>query len=53
MKRILCFFGWHQWTASIQDYIEEFGYLPLGNVIASNATCERCKCKFKQQKDGK
>jgi hypothetical protein len=49
MKRILCLFGWHKWTTSINDYIEEFGYVPLDNRIASNSTCERCKVKFKQQ----
>jgi len=49
MKRILCFFGWHNWKASLNDYIEEFGYVPLDNRIASNSICTRCKVKFKQQ----
>ena len=48
MKRILCLFGWHKWTASMNDYIEEFGYVPLDNRIASNSTCERCKVTFKK-----
>jgi hypothetical protein len=50
MKRILCLFGWHKWTAPIKDYIEEFGYLPLDYKILSNSTCERCKVKFKKEK---
>ena len=32
----------------MNDYIEEFGYVPLDNRIASNSTCERCRVKFKQ-----
>jgi hypothetical protein len=49
VKRLLCFLGWHKWTSSISDYIEEFGYVPLDNRIASNSVCERCKVKFKEQ----
>ncbi len=47
MKKILCLFGWHKWTASVNDYINEFGYIPLDGRITSNSTCERCKVRFK------
>jgi hypothetical protein len=48
MKKLLCYFLGHRWTARMSDYIEEFGYVPLDNRVASNSTCERCKIKFKQ-----
>ena len=39
-KSILCFLGWHQWVASIDDYIEQFGHIPLDDRIADNAVCK-------------
>ena len=51
MKKILCFLFGHKWTSSISDYIEEFGYVPLDNRIASNSVCERCEVKYKQTTD--
>ena len=50
-KSILCFLGWHQWVASLDDYIEEFGCIPLGNKICSKAVCSRCGKKYKDKKD--
>ena len=47
LKKILCLFGWHEWTASMQDYIDEFGYVPLDNRMASNSKCSRCGKHFK------
>lgn len=50
MKKLLCFFGFHKWTASIDDYIEEFGFIPLDGRIASNSVCNRCNQKYNQNK---
>ena len=47
MKRLLCFLGWHQWTASIQDYIDEFGYVPFDNRKPQNCKCSVCGIKYK------
>lgn len=49
MKRILCFFGWHEFSCSIQDYIDEFGYVPLDNRLPENAKCTRCGINFKKK----
>lgn len=48
MKRILCFFGFHEWTCSIQDYIDEFGFVPLNRKIAIKSKCSRCKKTYKK-----
>jgi len=49
MRKILCALGWHSWTASLIDYIEEFGCVPLGGKVASNSKCERCGAKYKKK----
>lgn len=48
MRKILCLFGFHKWTCSIEDYIQEFGYVPLGNIVASNSKCSICNKKYKE-----
>ena len=48
MKKILCFFGFHKWTCSIQDYIDEFGFVPFTDVISSKAKCSRCGEPYKK-----
>ena len=40
--KIQCKLGWHNWTCKIKDYLDEFGYVPLGNVVPMNAQCNRC-----------
>lgn len=50
MKKILCFLFGHKWSASIDDYIMEFGYVPLDNRVASNSVCKRCNLKYKEEK---
>jgi hypothetical protein len=47
MKKILCFFGWHKWVASLQDYIDEFGAVPENGRISSKAKCSRCNKNYK------
>lgn len=47
-EKINMFLFGHKWTAPLSEYIEEFGYVPLDNRIASNSVCDRCKEKFKE-----
>jgi hypothetical protein len=49
MNKILCFLGFHKWSASIKDYIEEFGFIPLDGRIATNSVCKRCNKKYYNQ----
>jgi hypothetical protein len=51
MKKLLCFFGWHQWICSVQDYIDEFGFIPLDNRISSKSKCGVCGKKYSLKKD--
>lgn len=46
LGKVSCFLGWHEFISSIQDYIDEFGYVPLDNRIAKNARCSRCNSKY-------
>ena len=50
MKRILCWFGWHKFKYSLSDLIDEFGYIPLENVMPSNTKCERYEILYKDKK---
>ena len=46
-RKIFCFFGWHRWESSMEDYIEEFGKLTLrDNRICSKAECGVCGKKY-------
>lgn len=47
LKKILCFFGFHKFKASLNDYIEQFGSIPLNGKIADKAICEYCGKKYK------
>jgi len=47
MSKILCFFGWHNWSATLQDYLDEFGTLPLDAKISSKSKCSRCDITYK------
>lgn len=49
MGKMFCFFGWHNWTALLEDYINEFGFIPLDNRVPSNSVCSRCGIKFKKK----
>jgi hypothetical protein len=49
MKKILCWLGWHKYTCSIQDLINEFGYVPLDDKMPPNAKCVRCNKTFKSE----
>ena len=50
IRKILCFIGWHSYTASHKDYIEQFGYIPLdGRIIADNAVCKFCGKPYKDK----
>ena len=50
IRKILCFIGWHSYRASLEDYIEQFGYIPLdGRIIADNAVCKFCGKPYKDK----
>lgn len=49
MKQILCFFGWHEFSCTVQDYVDEFGYVPLDGRIPKNAKCTRCNISPKTE----
>ena len=40
--KLQCLTGYHNWSASMQDYIDEWGYVPFDNRIASKSKCSRC-----------
>ena len=42
LGKILCWMGLHRWSASLEDYIEEFGSIPMDGGVAKNSKCERC-----------
>lgn len=44
--KILCMLGWHNWTCKIEDYILEFGFVPLDSRMPSTAKCNRCNIKY-------
>ena len=50
-RKILCFIGWHKWTASYLEYIEEFGKIPLDGRICKKSKCEFCQKKYKGLKN--
>jgi hypothetical protein len=47
MSKILCFFGWHNWSTTLQDYLDEYGTLPLDAKISSKSKCSRCGITYK------
>jgi len=50
MKKILCLFGWYKFKCSLQDLIDEFGYVPFENIMPPNTKCERCDILYKDKK---
>lgn len=40
--KILCFFGIHKYKCSMQDCIDEFGFIPNDGRMPKNSKCERC-----------
>jgi hypothetical protein len=51
IKKILCWLGWHKWACSINDLIDEFGYVPLDNRMPKNAKCVRCGESFGREEE--
>ncbi len=49
--KLLCYFGWHRWTASLEDYVEEFGHVPSDFAVTYSSECCRCGKKYKDYKD--
>jgi hypothetical protein len=46
IRKLLCILGWHTWTYSLTETIEEFGYLPLDNRVPSTAKCKHCGVRY-------
>ena len=44
--KLKCFFGWHSFTCKMQDYIDEFGFVPLDSRFPKTSKCERCGVKY-------
>jgi len=47
LSKILCKLGWHNFTYSIQDCIDEFGFIPIDNRMPKTAKC-KCGAKYKK-----
>lgn len=41
--------GYHEFTCSIQDYLDELGYVPLDSKMPSTAKCKHCNIKFNME----
>ena len=40
--KLLCSIGWHEWSCTIQDCIDEFGFIPNDGKMPKVAKCDRC-----------
>lgn len=47
MRKLLCFIGIHKWEASLEDYINEFGSVPLNGKVVSTSICSCCGKAYK------
>ena len=45
--KLLCLIGWHKWTCSLQDCIDEFGFIPNDGRMPKVAKCERCEKNYR------
>ena len=46
LKKILCLLGYHRFTFTLQDCLDEFGFVPTDSRGPKTARCERCKIKY-------
>jgi len=46
LGKLLCFIGWHKWTCSLQDCIDEFGFVRNDGRMPKVAKCKRCKNNY-------
>lgn len=53
IDKLKCLIGYHSWTYTIQDCIDEFGFIPLDQRMPSTAKCCKCNVKFKKKQYGK
>jgi len=49
IDKLKCLIGYHSWTYTIQDCIDEFGFIPLDQRMPSTAKCCKCNVKFKKK----
>ena len=45
--KVLCKLGWHNFSCSLQDCIDEFGYLPNDGRMPKKAKCKRCGVNYR------
>lgn len=45
--KLLCKIGWHAWSFSIQDCIDEFGGIPNDSRLPKTAKCDRCGINYR------
>lgn len=50
IRRLFCLIGWHTWKASFEDYIEQFGHIPIDGRIADSSVCEFCGKAYKDKR---
>jgi hypothetical protein len=47
LNKLLCKIGWHEFTCTKQDCIDEFGYIPVDGSMPKKAKCKKCGVNFK------
>jgi len=46
-NKILCNFGFHQFTCKMQDCIDEFGYIPMDGRMPKVSKCSKCGINYR------
>lgn len=49
LNKILCWFGIHSYVAPLDEYVKQFGSIPLDGRICDGAVCEHCGKVFKKK----
>jgi len=46
LLKLLCFIGFHRYKCTIQEIINEFGYIPNDGRMPKSSKCERCGIRY-------
>jgi hypothetical protein len=46
-NKMLCNFGFHQFTCKIQDCIDEFGFIPNDGRMPKVSKCSKCGVNYR------
>jgi len=49
VNKILCWFGIHSYVAPLDEYVKQFGSIPLDGRICDGAVCEHCGKVYKKK----